>query len=324
MKIHGTLQSLVLAAAAVACMAGAQAETWPSKTIRIIVPLAAGGPTDVLARSIARQLSEAWGQPVVVDNRPGANTIIGTASVAKSAPDGYTLLLTVNNLTINPSFYAKLPFDTLKDFAPISLFATSPLVLVVNPKVQANSVEELVALAKARPGTLHFASPGNGSAPHLAGEMFNTLAGVKLVHIPYKSITTAVTDLIGGEIDVMFPGSPIALPYAKAGKLRALATTGSTRTSAAPDLPTVSEAGLPNFEVSLWYGLLAPANTPPAIIQKLHGELARIVAMPAITQQWAALGAEPVSTTPEQFATYLRGDITKWQAVVRESGATMN
>ena len=324
MNTHRILQVFLFAGAVLGWVVDALAQPYPNKPIRIIVPLAAGGPTDVLARSIAQNLTETWGQAVVVDNRAGANTNIGTAAVAKSPADGYTLLLTVNNLTINPSMYQNLPFDSLKDFAPISLFATSPLVLTVNPGVQAKTVKELIALAKARPGDLRFGSPGNGSPPHLAGEMFNTLAGVKLVHVPYKGITTAVTDLIGGQIEVMFPGSPIALPNAKAGKLRALATTGAKRTFAAPELPTVAEAALPNFEMSLWYGLLAPANTPPAIIQQLQGEIARIVALPAVSQQWAALGVEPVSTTPEQFAAYLKDDIAKWQKILRDSGAKMD
>jgi tripartite-type tricarboxylate transporter receptor subunit TctC len=232
--------------------------------------------------------------------------------------------MTVNNLTINPSFYQNLPFDPLKDFLPITLFATSPLILVVHPSVTAKSVKELIALAKARPGDLLFGSPGNGSSPHLAGEMFNTLAGVKLTHVPYKGITGAVTDLIGGQLALMFPGSPIALPQAKAGKLRALATTGAKRTPAAPELPTIAEAALPGYEVSLWYGFLAPANTPQPIVQRLHSEVARIISLPAIRDQWAALGAEPMNTTPEQFAAFLKSDIVKWQKVVRDSGARMD
>ena len=324
MNIGRILQSLFFSGVVLGWTINVLAQPYPNKPVRIIVPLAAGGPTDVLARSIAQTLTETWGQAILVDNRPGANTNIGTAAVAKSPADGYTLLLTVNNLTINPSLYQDIPFDSLKDFAPISLFATSPLVLAVHPSVPAKSVKDLIALAKARPGELHFGSPGNGSPPHLAGELFNTLAGVKLVHVPYKGITAAVTDLIGGQLEVMFPGSPIALPNAKAGKLRALATTGAKRTAAAPDLPTVAEAGLQNYEMSLWYGLLAPANTPSAIVQRLHVEIARIIALPAVIQQWAALGVEPASTTPEQFAAYLKADIGKWQKIVRESGAKMD
>ena len=314
-----------------ACAADVSAQTtstgsgqaYPSKAIRIIVPLAAGGPTDVLARTISQRITESWGQPVVIDNRPGANTNIGTAAVAKSAPDGYTLLMTVNNLTINPSVYQNLGLDPLKEFAPISLFATSPLILVVHPSVTARSVKELIVLAKAHPRDMLFGSPGTGSAPHLAGELFNTLAGVKLMHIPYKGITNAVTDLMSGQLALMFPGSPIALPQARAGRLRALATTGAKRTAAAPELPTIAEAALPNYEISLWYGLLAPANTPPLVIERLHAEVMRIIALPAISEQWAALGAEPVSTNPEQFAAFLKQDIVKWQKVTREAGVRM-
>jgi tripartite-type tricarboxylate transporter receptor subunit TctC len=321
---RGALYAFVVAGAALASSADVFSQTYPSKPVRVIVPLAAGGPTDVLARTISQNLSETWGQAMVIDNRPGANTNIGTTAVAKSPADGYTLLLTVNNLTINPSFYQNLSFDPLKDFSPISVFATSPLILVVHPSVAAKSVRELIALAKARPGDLLFGSPGNGSPPHLAGELLNTLAGVKLVHVPYKGITGAVTDLIGGQLAVMFPGSPIALPHAKAGKLRALATTGAKRSPAAPDLPTIAEAALPKYEVSLWYGLLAPASTPQPIVQRLHAELTRIIALPTIRQQWAALGAEPVSTTPEQFAAFLKNDIVKWEKVIRDSGAKMD
>ena len=304
--------------------AAVAAQGYPSKPIRIIVPLAAGGPTDVLARSISQRITDSWGQTVVIDNRPGANTNIGTAAAAKSPPDGYTLLMTVNNLTINPSVYQTLAFDPLKDFSPISLFATSPLILVVHPSVTARSVKEMIALVKSKPQEILFGSPGNGSAPHLAGELFNKLAGVKMVHIPYKGITTAVTDLVSGQIALMFPGSPIALPLAKAGRLRALATTGARRTDAAPELLTVAEAALPGYEVSLWYGLLAPADTPQPLIERLHAEIARIVALPAIREQWAALGAEPVNTNPGQFAAFLKQDILKWQKVIRETAIRLD
>ena len=320
MHIRRTVFALILAAAA----ASAAAQTYPTKPVRLIVPLAAGGPTDILARMVSQNISDNWGQPIVVDNRPGANTNIGTTAVAQSAPDGYTLLLTVNNLTINPTFYPNPGFDPLKDFAPVSLFATSPLILMVNPGLGVKTVPDLIALAKAKPGELAFGSPGNGSAPHLAGELLNTLAGVKLLHVPYKGITGAMTDLIGGRLALMFAGSPLALPNAKAGKVVALATTGPKRTPAAPELPTVAEAALPNYDLSLWYGLLAPAGTPQPIIQRLHAELARIIALPAVTQQWATLGAEPVSTTPEQFDAFLKDDIVKWRKVIRESGAKMD
>lgn len=313
--------SLFVAPTLALCPAALSAQTYPTKSIKIVVPLAAGGPTDTLARTISEKLAETWGQAVVIDNRPGANTNIGTEAVARAPADGYTLLLTVNNLTINPSVYSNLPFDPIKDFAPVSLIATSPLILVVNPALPVNSVRELIAFAKANPGKVLYGSPGNGSPPHLAGELFNTLGGVKLVHVPYKGITQAFTDLVGNHISLMFPGSPIALPQVRAGKIRALATTGQTRTAAAPDLPTMSEAGLPGCEVSLWYGILAPAGTSPATINQLQAEIVKIVGLPEVRERWAALGAEPVQTTPAEFAKFLRNDLTKWQSVVRESGA---
>jgi len=302
----------------------ATAQNFPVKPIRIIVPLAAGGPGDVLARAVGQKLSEAVGQPVVIDNRPGANTNVGSEFVAKAAPDGYTLLVTASTLTINPSLYASMPFDTVRDFAPITLIATTSLMLVVHPSLPVKSVSELIALAKTRPGQLLYGSAGNGSTLHLAGEMFNTLAGVKLTHVPYKGVTGAFTDLLGGQISLMFPGTPIALPQAQAGKLRALGTTGAKRAPAAPTLPTIAEAGVPGYEVSVWYGALAPAGTPPAVINRLHAELSRIVQLPDIRERWAGLGAEPVHNTPAQFAAFLKDDLVKWAKVVRASGAKID
>ena len=266
---------LVFAGVALALLASpAVAQTFPSKSIRIVVPLAAGGPGDVLARAVGQKLAENVGQPVVIDNRPGANTNIGNEAVAKSPPDGYTLLATASTLTINPSLYANLPYDAVKSFAPLTLIATTPLVLVVHPSLPVKSVQELAALAKSKPGQLHYGSAGSGSVLHLAGEMFNTMARVKLVHVPYKGVTNAFSDLLGGQISLMFPGAPIALPQARAGKLRALATTGDKRAPAAPELPTVAEMGFPGYEVSVWYGLLAPAGTPAATINRLHSDSA--------------------------------------------------
>ena len=240
----------VLALAAV----HAPAQNYPAKPIRIVVPLAAGGPGDVLTRAVAQKLTDSIGQQVVVDNRPGANTNIGNEAVAKSAPDGYTLLSTASTLTINPALYANLPYDAVKSFAPVTLIAWTPLVLVVHPSLPVKSVHELVALAKTKPGQIYYGSAGSGSVLHLAGEMLNTMARIKLVHVPYKGVTNAFSDLLGGQISLMFPGAPIALPQVRAGKLRALATTGDKRAAAAPELPTVAEAGLPGYEVSVWYG----------------------------------------------------------------------
>jgi tripartite-type tricarboxylate transporter receptor subunit TctC len=302
----------------------AQAQSYPSKPIRVIVPLAAGGPGDVLARAVGQKLAESVGQPVIIDNRPGANTNIGNEAVAKSAPDGYTLLMSASTLTINPALYANLAYDPVKSFAPVTLVATTPLVLVVHPSLPVKSVKELIALAKAKPAQLLYGSAGNGSTLHLAGEMFNSMAGVKIVHVPYKGVTNAFSDLLGGQISVMYPGAPIALPQVHAGKLRALATTGDKRSAAAPELPTVAEAGLAGYEVSVWYGVLAPAGTPPAVVNRLHGELVKIVQSTDITARWAALGAEPLHNTPEEFAAFLRNDLVKWTKVVRESGAKID
>ncbi|HSQ03418.1 MAG TPA: tripartite tricarboxylate transporter substrate binding protein [Burkholderiales bacterium] len=312
-----------LAVALVLCLfaAWANAQTYPSRSIRIVVPLAAGGPGDILARAIGQKLAESVGQPIVIDNRPGANTNIGTEAVAKSAPDGYTLLLTASTHTINPSLYSKLPFDPIRDFAPVTLVGDTPLVMVLHPSVPATSVKAFIALAKSRPGQINYGSAGSGSTLHLAGEMFNSLAGVKMVHVPYKGVTQAVSDLLGGHLTLMFPGAPIALPHARAGKLVALATTGTRRTPAAPELPTVAEAGVPGFEVTVWYGVLAPAATPQAVITRLHGELVRIVQLPDIRERWATLGADPLTNTPTEFAAFLKADIGKWAKVVKESGA---
>jgi tripartite-type tricarboxylate transporter receptor subunit TctC len=310
---------------ALAALGGnAACQTYPAKTIRVVVPLAAGGPGDLFARAIGQKLSEIVGQPVVIDNRPGANTNLGNEAVAKAAPDGYTLLATASTLTINPSLYAHLSYDPIKDFAPITLVATTPLVLVVHPSLTVKSVRELIGLARSRPGQVLYGSAGNGSTLHLAGEMFNSMAGVKLMHVPYKGVTNAFSDLLGGQISLMFPGAPIALPQAKAGKLRALGTTGAKRTPAAPELPTIAEAGLPGYEVSVWYGILAPAGTPAAVINRLNTEIVRVVQLPDMKERWAALGAEPSHSAPEQFAAFLKKDLGKWAKVVRDSGAKID
>lgn len=319
-RFNCVLAGATLAASAVMT----SAQSFPAKAIRIIVPLAAGGPGDVLARAIGQKLSEHVGQPVVIDNRPGANTNLGSEAAAKAPPDGHTLLLTASTLTINPSLYPNLSYDPIRDFAPITLVATTPLILVVHPSLPAKSVKELIALARSKPAQLLYGSAGNGSTLHLAGEMFNTMAGVKLVHVPYKGVTGAFSDLLGGQISLMFPGTPIALPQAKAGKLRALATTGDKRTPAAPELPTVAEAGLPGYEVSVWYGALTRAGTSPAVVNRLHAELVKIVQLPDIQGRWAALGAEPTHNTPEQFAAFLKADLVKWAKVVRDSGAKVD
>jgi tripartite-type tricarboxylate transporter receptor subunit TctC len=321
---RSVVTAIAVCAAGLAAGGPAHAQSWPAKPVRFLVPLAAGGPGDVLARAIGQKLSESTGQPVVIDNRPGANTNIGHEAAAKAPPDGYTVLMTASTLTINPALYPKLPFDAITSFTPVTLFATTPLLLVVHPSLPAKSVKELVAFAKARPGQLHFGSAGNGSTLHLAGELFNTLAGVKLVHVPYKGVTGAFTDLLGGQIYIMFPGAPIALPQVQAGKLRALGATGSKRTSAAPELPTVAEAGLPGYEVVVWYGALVPAGTPAPIVQRLHGEIVKALATPDIRSRWGTLGAESTHSTPDEFAAFLKADVGKWAKVVKDSGAKID
>lgn len=298
-------------------------QAYPAKPIRIVVPLAAGGPGDVLARAVGQRLSEQVAQPVVIDNRPGANTNVGTEFVAKAPADGYTLLATAIPFTTNPALYPSLAYDPLRDFAPVTLMGTTPLILVVHPSLPVKSVKELVALARSRPGQLNYGSAGNGSALHLAGEMMNTLAGIKLVHVPYKGVTHAFNDLLGGQIPIMFPGAPIALPQVKAGKLRALGTSGVQRTPAAPELAPLAET-LPGYEVSVWYGMLAPANTPAAAVTRLNSEVARIMQLADIKERWAALGAEPVHNTPAEFAAFLKADILKWAKVVKASGAKID
>lgn len=303
---------------------GAIAQTFPAKPLRIIVPLAAGGPGDVLARAAGQKLAEQVGQPVVIDNRPGANTNVGTEFVVKSPADGHTLLLNGNPLTTNPSLYPALSYDPLRDLSPITLIGITPLILVVHPSLPVKSVKELVALARAQPGQLLYGSAGNGSALHLAGEMLNTAARIKLTHVPYKGVTNAFSDLLGGQVSIMFPGAPIALPQVKAGKLRALATTGEKRTAAAPELPAVHEAGLPGYEVSVWYGMLAPAGTPAAAITRLNTEFGKIVQLADIRERWAALGAEPLHNSPAEFAAFLKADVGKWAKVVKASGVKID
>ncbi len=317
------LHAMMLAMAMVFAMPGAHAQApYPSKPIRIVVPFPAGGTTDILARAVALKLTETGGQPVVVDNRPGAGGNIGAELVAKSAPDGYTLLMgTVGTHAINPVLYAKIPYDPQRDFAPVILVAGVPNVLVVNPALPVNSVQELIAYGKANPGKLNFASSGSGTSIHLSGELFKSMSGVPMTHVPYKGSAPALTDLLGGQVQLMFDNLPSALPHIKAGKLRALAVTGAQRAPALPDVPTVAEAGLPGFEASSWFGLLAPAGTPKDIIARLHAEVAKWLATPEARNRLAAQGANAVGNSPEEFAQFIATETVKWRRVVKESGA---
>jgi tripartite-type tricarboxylate transporter receptor subunit TctC len=308
----------VLVALAVPSLAGAQG--YPTKPVRFIVPFAPGGSTDIIGRTVAQKLTELWGQTVIVDNRPGGSTVIGTDLVAKSPPDGHTLLVTPAPFTIVPSLIAKLPYDPAKDFEPITLINTTPLVVVVHPGVPAKSVKELIALAKAKPGALNYGSSGAGGSNHLAGELFNAMAGVKTVHIPYKGNAPALTDLLGGHVDLVYNGLTSALPFIKSGKLRALAVTSLNRSGALPDVPTLDEAGLKGFQAVAWNGLTAPARTPQAVVAKVNADVMKIMKSPELAERLKAEGSDPVGSTPERYAAFLREEIAKWGKVIKAAG----
>ena len=315
------LRTLGALVAAVALNASAQAP-YPNHPVRIVVPFPAGGTTDILARAAAQKLTETLGQPFVVENRAGAGGNIGAELVAKSAPDGYTMLMgTVGTHAINSSLYAKMPYDHVKDFVPVILVAGVPNVLVVNPSLPVNSVQELIAYAKANPNKLNFASSGNGTSIHLSGELFKTMTGVQMTHVPYKGSAPALTDLIGGQVQLMFDNLPSSLQFIKASKVRALAVTSLARSSTLPELPTLAESGLPGFEASSWFGVLAPAGTPNDIVKKLNGEIAAWLASPDAKDKLAAQGAIAAGGTPDAFVTHIAAESAKWAKVVKASGA---
>ena len=301
------------------------AETYPTKPIKIVVPFPAAGAPDILARVIANKLTDALKQQVIVDNRPGAGGNIGADLVAKSAPDGYTLVMgTVATHSINQTLYKKLPFDPIKDFAPIILVATAPNVLVVNPNLPIKTVKDLIALAKSKPGEISFASGGNGTSHHIGGSLFQKLTAVQMTHVPYKGSGAALPDLIGGQVDMMFDNLPSSMPHIKSGALRAIATTGAARSAVLPNLPTVAEAGVPGFEMTVWYGLLAPAKTPQAIIERLNLEITKILRMPVIKARFIAQGAEPTPGTPQQLGAFIKEKTAQWAPIVKASGATID
>ncbi len=299
----------------------AVAEGYPSKPIRIIVPYPPGGFNDTLARTLGQKLNQKWGQSVVVDNRPGGGTTIGTNLVAKAPADGHTLLVVSFAFGVNPSLYQQLPYDTRRDFAPVVLAAGTANVLVVNPQLPVKSVLDLIALAKAKPGKLNYASAGNGSSNHLSMELFKSMAGVDMVHVPYKGSAPAVTDLIGGQVDVMFDNVPNVLQHVKAGKLRGLAVSSKARSPFTPDLPTVAEAGVPGFDVSVWFGVVAPSGTPKAVVFQLNAEINRILKLPEVVESFHKQGVDPLGGTPDAFAEFLRDQSVKWAKVVKDSGA---
>jgi tripartite-type tricarboxylate transporter receptor subunit TctC len=305
--------------------AGAFAQAYPVKPIRLVSPYAPGGGSDTLARIIGHRLNESWGQPVVVDNRPGAAGSIGAELVAKSAPDGYTVLVTPSAvLTINPHIYSKLAYDPLRDFAPVTVAANSPFVLVVHASIPATSVKELIAYARARPKQLNYSSSGNGSSTHLAGVIFAGLAGIEAVHVPYKGAAPALVDLLAGNIQMRFSSVVPVLPHVRSGKLRALGISSAKRYGPLPDLQTVGEAGLPGFVVESFYAVLVPARTPPAIVNKLSGEIVRQLQNADMKTKMAADGAEVIGSTPEELAAWLRADLARWAKPVKDSGARID
>ena len=315
------LARLILAAMFAPAPCGASAQTYPAKTIRIVVPNPPGGTSDILARTIGQKLNEAWSQPVIVENRAGANGNIGANLVAKSPSDGYTLLLTdVGALAISPSLFPDLPFDPVSDFAPVVLISYSPHVLGVHPSVPARTVKELIALAKARPGQLNFATAGVGSAPHLAGVEFAQRTGVQWTYVPYKGGSQAVADVVAGHADVLFNGMLPVYPHVKGGRMHALAVSSPQRVAAAPEIPTVAESGLPGFETGSWQGMLAPSGTPRDIVLKLNAEIRRILGTPEIKAQLADQGTEVRADTPESLGQFIRSEIPRWAKVVKQSG----
>ena len=327
-KLNSMAAAAVMLCAATGTMAqttpggaGAAHAAYPTKPVRVIVGFPPGSGADITARVIGAKLGDALGQQVVVDNRPGAASNIAAELAAKAPADGYTLFIGTVANTINATLYPRLPFDFAQDFAPVALTTAAPNVLVVHTSVPAKSVKELIALAKGRPGQLNYASAGTGTAPHLSGELFNAMAGVRMVHIPYKGSPPAVTDLLAGEVALMFSPSSTVLPHVKTGRLRALAVTTAARLPSLPELPTVAESGLKGYETITWFGFVAPAKTPQAIVARLNAEIVKVLALPDVRNQFAIQGIEVIGGTPEQFASYIRDEIAKWARAIKLSGA---
>jgi len=319
MRIKALVWYVLVAASGLGVLhAGAQ--EYPSKSIRLIVPYPPGGQADIIARLVGQKLSEEWRQPIVVDNRRGANSIIGMELTARSVPDGYTLVIGTTAMVINPAIVPKLPYDTVRDFAPITNVASTPFILVTHPSVPATSVKDLIALAKARPGTLTFGSGGIGSPTHLSGELLKSMAGIDMVHAPFTGGGASVIALLSGQIDVLFGGPLAAVPHVKSGKMRAHGVTSLRRFPALPDIPTISEAGLRGYESGIWFGLLAPAGTPRGIVSKLHDATTRILANPDVRKRFEAIDATVIGDTPEEFSAFITAELTKWSRV----GSSLN
>jgi tripartite-type tricarboxylate transporter receptor subunit TctC len=313
------IAAISLVSVTTAALSQDAAVKYPARPIRVIVPFAPGGGLDISTRLIGQKLTEKWGQNIVVDSRPGAATIVGTEIASNAVPDGYTLLMITTTFAINPGLYAKLPYDPLKDFAPVTQLNSQPNVIVVAPGFAGKSVKDLIAAAKAKPGELTFASPGAGSAPHLAAEMFERAAGVRMIHVPYKGIPPAVTDVIGGRVTMLFTTTISAAPHINSGKLRAIAITSAKRQASMPDVPTVGET-LPGYRAEAFQGMVAPAGVPRAIVEKLSAEVARIVRLPEVARRFQLDGADAVGSTPKEFAAFLTAEMQKWGKVIREAG----
>jgi tripartite-type tricarboxylate transporter receptor subunit TctC len=312
--------SLTLLTLLIVPLAGAHAQGYPLRVVRIVVPTSAGGGGDVIARLIAKSLGERWGRQVVVDNRTGAGTMLGSELVARAAPDGYTLLMTPSTLAINPAAYKSVPYDALRDFAPITQAAVVPNLMMVHPSVPAKNVREMIALAKSRPGQLFYASSGHGTSPHLSMELFSLMAGIKMIQVPYKSSGPGVIDLLAGQVALMAPSMISGIPHVRSGKLRALGVTTAARSPSAPEIPTIAESGLPGYESAQWYGLLAPAGTPKDVLDKLHREVTAVLRAPEHRELLGAEGGIVVAGTPEEFAAVIRSETAKWLRVAKDAG----
>jgi tripartite-type tricarboxylate transporter receptor subunit TctC len=323
-KINRLFISLALTALVVPALPAVAQSTYPTRTVRLIVPSSPGGGTDISARILAPQLTQFLGQQVIVENRPGAGTMIGGEAVARAAPDGYTLLMGISTLAINPAMYKKVPYDALKDLAPISQAVALSNVLVIHPSLPSRNLKAFIAFATARPGELNFASAGKGTSPHLSMELFLVMAKLKMLHVPYKGSGPGVTDLIAGHVPVMMPNMLSAQPHIKSGRLRALGVTGSKRAPGADDIPTIAEAGVPGYEAVQWYGVLAPAGTPGDIISKLHAGVVRAVQNPEVRKRLMNDGAEPVGSSPAEFAAYIKAETDKWAKVIKAAGIDPN
>ena len=313
------MRNTITAIALALCASAAAAQQYPNRPIRLVVPFPAGGPNDIIGRLVAQKLGDALGQQMVVDNRAGAGGNIGTDLVAKASPDGYTLLSGgMGSLIMNP-IIDKVPYDTLRDFAPVILMASAPNVLVTHPSLPVRDVKGLIALARAHPGQLNYGSGGVGSTPHLSGALFNSMTGVNIVHVPYKGNAPAITDLLGGQVQLAYLGIPPVQPHIQSGKLKALAVTSARRSATLPQIPTIAESGVPGYELSPWYGILAPAGTPTDIVMKLNAAIAKIVRSPDMTEKLAGIGAEAETTTPEAYAARMKSDLARWTKVIRSA-----